>query len=75
MSKPSKFDLKKTHFTITKSSTKGRYSLEAHNCSYLNYSNGTASEIADWLSWHIALTLRSMSLNNAKEIKITMSWK
>lgn len=53
----------------------GRYSLKAHNCSSLNYNNGTASAIADWLSWHIAYTLRCMKLNNASEINIVMSWK
>lgn len=75
MSQPSKFDLKRTRFTITKSSTMGHYSLKAHNCSYLNYANGTASDIAKWLSGHIAHTLRSMSINNASEINIIMSWK
>lgn len=73
--KPTKFEHKKTRFTITKSNTMGRYSLKAHNCSFLNYNNGTASDIADWWSWHMVLTLRKMSLNNAKEIKITMTWK
>lgn len=75
MSKPTKLEHKKTRFTITRSSTMGRYSLKAHNCSLLNYSNGTAFDIADWITWHLALTMRRMPQNNAKEIKITMSWK
>lgn len=53
----------------------GRYSLKAHNCSFLSYNNGTASEIAEWITRHLALTIKRMPQNNAKEIKITMSWK
>lgn len=75
MSQPTRFEHKRTRFTITKSRTMGRYNLKAHNCSFLSYNNGTASDIADWISWHLALTLRRMPQNNAKEVKITMSWK
>lgn len=75
MSKQTIFDLKKTKFTITKSGTSGNYDLKAYYCNYLNYYDGTAPQIAKWLSHLIEITIESMSLNNAKEINVTMSWK